>query len=320
MPARLTVHLPARPARVLVLSEGTELEVGRAPGCGLVLDDDRVSRHHARLGGGDGAWRVTDLGSKNGTAVDGVPVERAELAERNWLSFGGLLARFERVAEGVELAALEERMRRLRTSLELAAGRLDPTAGLEELLGRVLGSTLELVGAERGMILLAQPDGDLEVAARAGLDWSDLTGAEFGGSVGAVERVLAAGEPVVSSDALADDLLGARASVVREGIRALVCLPVKALDRAVGVMYADSRRPGAVFTELDLDILRALASQAGLAVAVARLDREIKGIARLAGADSPSALDATLAYLPGGRSLTWYGLLAARETALPAGR
>lgn len=319
MPARLTVHLPARPARVLVLAEGTDLEVGRAPGCGLVLDDDRVSRRHARLSGGGGAWQVADLGSKNGTAVDGVPVERAELAECAWLSFGGLLARFERVAEGTELALLEERMRRLRTTLELA-GRLDPAAGLEELLGRVLASMLGLVGAERGMILLAQGDGDLQVAARAGLDWSDLTGAEFGGSVGAVERVLAEGEPVVSSDALADDLLGARASVVREGIRALVCLPVRALDRAIGVMYADSRRPGAVFTELDLDILRALSSQAGLAVAVARLDREIKGIARLAGADSPSALDATLAYLPGGRSLTWHGLLAARETALPAGR
>jgi GAF domain-containing protein len=44
-------------------------------------------------------------------------------------------------------------------------------------------------------------------------------------------------------------------------------------------MYADSRKPGAAFTELDLEILEALASQAGLAIAVARLDAELKGLA-----------------------------------------
>lgn len=322
MPARLTIHLPLRPARVTVLREGREVVVGRSPGCDLVLDDDRISRRHARLAWGEGGWRIADLGSKNGTAVDGVPVEQAMLGERHWLSFGGLLSRFEQVPEGAEVGEREERLERLRTSLEISR-RLDPSEGLEELLQRVLSSMLSLVAAERAMILLSQPDGDLEVAARAGLDWSDLTGEEFGGSVGAVERVLATGEPAVSSDTLADDLLAGRASVLRGGIRALVCLPVRALDLPIGVMYADSRRPGAAFTELDLEILRALASQAGLAIAVARLDRELKGIARLAGTDAPSALDATLG--PGtlagtGLPFTWHGLVAARQATFEARR
>lgn len=322
MPARLTVHLPLRPARVMVLREGHEMVLGRAPGCDLVLDDDRISRRHARLTAREGGWTVADLGSKNGTAVDGVPVDQALLGDRHWLSFGGLLSRFERVPDGAETAEMEERLERLRTSLELSR-RLDPSEGLEVLLQRVLSSMLALVAAERAMILLGQPDGDLEVAARAGLDWSDLTGEEFGGSVGAVERVLATEEPTVSSDALADDLLAGRPSVVSGGIRALVCLPVRALDRPIGVMYADSRKPGAAFTELDLEILRALASQAGLAIAVARLDRELKGLARLTGADPASALDATLGpgALAGSRlPFTWQGLVTARQATLEAGR
>ncbi len=53
-------------------------------------------------------------------------------------------------------------------------------------------------------------------------------------------------------------------------------------------MYADSRRPGSAFTELDLEILEALAEQAGLAVAVARLQGELVGLAHRMGPEGPA--------------------------------
>ena len=46
--------------------------VGRAAACEIVVDDDSVSAQHARLEYDLGAWRITDLGSVNGTAVEGV--------------------------------------------------------------------------------------------------------------------------------------------------------------------------------------------------------------------------------------------------------
>lgn len=46
--------------------------VGRAAGCDVVVDDDSVSAQHARLEYDLGAWRITDLQSINGTAVEGV--------------------------------------------------------------------------------------------------------------------------------------------------------------------------------------------------------------------------------------------------------
>lgn len=46
--------------------------VGRAAGCDVVVDDDSVSAQHARLEYDLGAWRITDLKSTNGTAVEGV--------------------------------------------------------------------------------------------------------------------------------------------------------------------------------------------------------------------------------------------------------
>lgn len=288
MPARLTVLFPSLPARVLLVPEDRETVVGRDPGCDVVLDDDRVSRRHARLACNGSGWTVADLGSKNGVLVDGMPVAaQTGLKERCWISFGGLVASFESgPVEGID----EERLRRVTTSLDLRRG-LTPGMGLGELLPRVVASMLQLTSAERGFLLLAGPDGKLEVAAHAGLSREDFEAEEFGGSLGAVQRVLDTGGPVVSADARSDAELGERASVIATGIRALLCVPVHALDRMIGVMYADSRKPGAAFTELDIEILEALASQAGLAIAVARLDQELKGLAQRI-AETPGASEA----------------------------
>lgn len=310
MPARLTVYFPASPARVYLLRDNCPAVVGRDPGCDVVLDDDRVSRRHATLVHQGAVWSVTDTGSKNGLLVDGMPMENGRLKERSWLSFGGLIARFETLREPVEKLE-EERLRRLSTSLEIRRG-LNPTVGLAELLPRVVASMLELTNAERGFLLLAGARGDLEVAAHSGSAWEDFEAREFGGSLGAVQRVLTTGGPVVSADARLDAELGERPSVVRTGIRALLCVPVHALDRLIGVLYADSRQPGAAFTELDLEILQALAVQAGLAIAVARLDSELKGLAHQI-AETPGAD-------PGARARLALEVSTALERSLPAAR
>jgi putative methionine-R-sulfoxide reductase with GAF domain len=289
MAARLTVHFPSAPAKVLTLAEGKETVVGRDFGCDVVLDDDRVSRRHARLSPGPSGWLLADLGSKNGTLVDGMPGPAGgttALRDRAWISFGGLIARFDRLPAGAG-AVEEERLRRFTTSFDLRRG-LPPGAGLAELLPRIVASMLQLANAERGFLLLASPEGELEVVARSGLSWEDLEAEEFGGSAGAVRRALASESPVASSDTRSDAELGARASVVAAGIRALLCVPVRALDRQIGVLYADSRKPGAAFTELDLEIVEALASQAGLAIAVARLNDELVELARRIG-EAPGA-------------------------------
>ncbi|HJO02502.1 MAG TPA: FHA domain-containing protein, partial [Acidobacteriota bacterium] len=61
-------------------------EIGRAAECRLVIEDSEVSRHHARLSHEDGGWMITDLGSTNGTAVNG-----RELREPGPLSDGDVV-------------------------------------------------------------------------------------------------------------------------------------------------------------------------------------------------------------------------------------
>jgi len=63
--------------------------VGRAPSCHLILDDVDVSREHAVIGFDGCRWHVRDLGSRNGTKVDGEPVkEFATLEQGAVLRFG----------------------------------------------------------------------------------------------------------------------------------------------------------------------------------------------------------------------------------------
>lgn len=64
---------PALAGRVWDLA-GERVVVGRSPDCDLVLDDPRVSKRHAALSRRDGRWWIEDLGSTNGTVVDGRPL------------------------------------------------------------------------------------------------------------------------------------------------------------------------------------------------------------------------------------------------------
>ncbi|MBS1837046.1 MAG: FHA domain-containing protein [Actinobacteria bacterium] len=70
VPTRLVVVEPS--ARVgAEFALGPDLTVGRAPGCDLVFDEQYVSQVHTRIFSRDGAVFVEDLGSTNGTWVNG---------------------------------------------------------------------------------------------------------------------------------------------------------------------------------------------------------------------------------------------------------
>jgi transcriptional regulator with GAF, ATPase, and Fis domain len=280
MPAKLTLHPPQRASRFLVLRDGETLTVGREPDNALVLEDRCVSKHHARLRWCGAGWRLEDLGSKNGTLVDGVDASEALLRGGEWISFGGILGRFETVSEA-EVSSLEsDRLARLHTSAEMRR-RLGADLEPFDFLLRFLESAMEVTRAERGFVLLTGPEGfRVEVAAGFALD--DLHRDRFAGSVGAVQRVLETKGPVVVSDAMADPLLSRRPSVVGMGLGALACVPIRQDGEILGLIYVDGRQRAAGFAELDLQILESLADHAAIVVAGLRLARRVRSLGRTA--------------------------------------
>jgi hypothetical protein len=96
-------HGLAREIVELVLEDGTyPLEgrgpwtVGRSKECDIVVADPNVSRKHARLSRADNGFVVEDLGSTNGTLLDGAPIDRERIESGDELTFGQTTARFVR--------------------------------------------------------------------------------------------------------------------------------------------------------------------------------------------------------------------------------
>lgn len=105
------VKAPYRP--VLVVMSGNDvgqrvmvdrtLMVGRDPDVELTLTDGLVSWHHARLEDRGDSWTLVDLGSTNGTSVNGEPCTEVTLKPHDKIVFGGTIVRFE-LQDGIEQA------------------------------------------------------------------------------------------------------------------------------------------------------------------------------------------------------------------------
>ena len=75
--------------------EGERILLGRHPRCAIVFDDPNVSRRHAELIFRDGVWVIRDLGSTNGTTVNGEPVGRSQLRPGDLVGLAGRLVEID---------------------------------------------------------------------------------------------------------------------------------------------------------------------------------------------------------------------------------
>ena len=71
------------------------VRIGRLPDCAIALSDSQVSRHHAEVRHAEQGFTVVDLGSLNGTTVNGVVVQEQALADGDVIGIGETEIRFE---------------------------------------------------------------------------------------------------------------------------------------------------------------------------------------------------------------------------------
>jgi pSer/pThr/pTyr-binding forkhead associated (FHA) protein len=76
--------------------EGDLVTIGRQASCSIVIADSNISRVHARLRAVDNGWTIEDLGSTNGTKVDGeLIIEPTLLSHGQLIALGTLQLHFE---------------------------------------------------------------------------------------------------------------------------------------------------------------------------------------------------------------------------------
>jgi FHA domain-containing protein/GAF domain-containing protein len=288
VPAKLTLFPARGTSRTFVFREGKNHFVGRDPSSDLLLDDPRVSARHALLQWTGNDWILVDLRSKNGTFVNGAPITELPLQNHDWISFGGLAARIERVSENEIEALLSERARRLQRFVE---ARHDLEEGLAPriLLQRLLESALDLVDADRGFVFLVQPTGEIDAQLAAGFAPFEPIDSRLQAGLAETESVLRTGEAAVVSDSEALSQAGRRRGSDSFAGRALACIALKSGQRVMGLIWVEGRKDGGVFTELDLEILEALADHAALLLDNLALDRPIRELVGVSPVAPPAA-------------------------------
>jgi transcriptional regulator with GAF, ATPase, and Fis domain len=242
--------------------------------------------------GADG-WRVTDLGSRNGTFLNGTPIlddllkegDRIELGETKisvYLPEGESALGREREIDALltrsvhpQRQALLDRRREIRalTHMMELNEKISALRDEDELLEGILDAAIELTEAGRGFLLLKNEDHFVVRRARLP-DHRDL--ADPGGSlsVGVATRVIQEGKSVLSEDATHDARFDGQASVMNLELRSLVCVPMRGEDGVLGAIYLDNPYESGAFDGWDVRILESFASLASIAIRNARQRRE----------------------------------------------
>ena len=167
----------------------------------------------------------------------------------------------------------EQRLLAIYDMLRVLNSETDP----DDLLETMLDMALDVVQAERGLILLRDGDGDdADYSVRLARKLEKQTiddAAEFSRNV--VLRA-GAGKAVLAIDTGQDDRLKDLKSVSMFGIRSVLCVPLRSRARIVGAVYLDNRKEGALFSADDLRFLEAFADHAALALENAQVRKELE--------------------------------------------
>jgi Nif-specific regulatory protein len=148
---------------------------------------------------------------------------------------------------------------------------LNSTLDLDEVLEKIIDSTIQLADANRGFLMLADDRGVLEFRVARDREKRALKMEEFAISSSVVNDAADRGEPLFISDLLDDSRFKDQKSVIDLQLKRAVCVPLLLEQSVIGVIYADSDRLSPALEKDDMSIISAFAAQATIAVENAKL-------------------------------------------------
>ncbi|HXX32501.1 MAG TPA: adenylate/guanylate cyclase domain-containing protein [Myxococcaceae bacterium] len=286
--------------------------LGRHPANTLRLADREVSKEHAVIERAGNTYLVKDLGSSNGTYVNGRRIREHRLKDGDEITLGNSRLTFRsgdlltstgspgvtvlasaQAAAPAFLAQIDQPVgddefrpadqlndaNALRADYEKLrlAHEFHRQVGLERdqksLLDKILRASFELLAADHGVLFLVDAKGELAAeAVRHRKEQEE----EVVVSDTVLKRVLETRQAVLTADAVLDSRFSGSESIVAQGIRSAMAVPLLAKGELKGVLFLDTRERTNAFSEKDLKILSGIASQAAIALENAELARKIE--------------------------------------------
>jgi serine phosphatase RsbU (regulator of sigma subunit) len=268
--------------------------IGRSSTCEVHIADASVSRRHAEIARRDDRFFIQDLGSRNGTRVNGAEVHApVEIGPGDRVEVGDLMLRVtaaepgqpvlvpevEQVDTSVQLRAdhlVEAHARHERGAPSLvawlvAAGQLlVMPRPLQETCDEILEIVARAVPGTRHVLMLRdEASGELRQVATRHL--GGRPGQPLALSRSIVGRVLEECTSVLTADALQDPRFRAQDSVVRQAVHSAMAVPLFDNRKVLGLVYVDSQDLGVTFTPSELEVLTLLANMAAVKISNTRL-------------------------------------------------
>jgi phosphoserine phosphatase RsbU/P len=298
------------------LADG-EYVIGRRSDCQIFVPDMRVSRQHARLFRDNEVWSLEDLGSNNGTFVNGVKVQQATAirhddeiviannrirveardTEAKFVPEGANVTivdagassiiksredsqsgRMSMVSSGMISVADQRAIRLIERKLDALTQILHATAAsdtAEALLEKLVDALLDLFqqADDVGVLVEDERTGELKVQVQRHRP-SATTKTPFGGDLRVPGTII---QHVVSDRR--GVLLGDGADENDEGIGSRMGAPLIYHGAHYGVVYVEAKTQG--FRQEDVDLLQAIATQAGMAIHATRVAVQLQRRERL---------------------------------------
>jgi len=312
----LCLHTSLRMAKIIVTGTdqqrrefelGAVNTIGRHPDNTLQILDRIVSKEHAQVvRQPDGHYLFRDLGSLNGSFLGGERVNERILQENDEIMLGSTCLTFQEksaqasVLEKVTIApsptealirqkiaapsrdflpekeiheveVLRRDYEKLRLAHELGRS-IGLEVNLELLLEQIIMKAFELIPADRGVILLMEEGVPSPKIAKT----RDGKNEHIILSKSILNEVVTNKASVLSSDATMDSRFSAAHSVIMQGIRSTMTVPLVHHDELLGIMHLDSMIATNAFSEKDLQIFGGVAGQAAVAIHNSQLARKIE--------------------------------------------
>ncbi|HTU40893.1 MAG TPA: sigma 54-interacting transcriptional regulator [Candidatus Aquilonibacter sp.] len=281
------------------LAEG-EIAIGREASSGISVSDPSVSRKHFLIRVQDGQVLVRDLDSRNGTLVNGSPVEEQWLQHGDTISAGDssflLLLEEDDLPEPAGQVEFDDSRVTAETTIihpkdvvylqpEKLLRELPPTSNiarnlnallkissiihairdLEELQAQLLDLIFEVVPAGRGAILLTDSQGQEFNSLFARMRESAKAPlVKISRTV--ARQVMEQGVAMLSSDVLASDGLRQVESLAALQVRSLICVPLTVFQRRIGCIYLDNDTLAGRLNEEHLQLVTAIAGLSAVAL------------------------------------------------------
>ena len=317
----LLIQCPDGQTKTVPLT-GERLAVGRSSAAELCFPEDAgLSRQHFAFETLGDDWTVQDLGSKNGTYVNNIPLKaRLTLKPGDRITAGHLVILYSPnqagpppgvvVFDGTEsnspststvVTSLEGAVNQTMAydtrgpkssapmqALIKAGQELSENRPLSDLFPLILDLAIQAVNAQRGVLMLLEND---TLVAKA------HKGEGFRISTTVRDKVMNDRASILVRDTQLDDALKGRMSIVEQKVHTLMAVPLQTKDRIIGLVYLDSPFILREFTKDDLSLLTVMANVAAIRIENARL-AEIEEMERIMKRDLSQAADIQNRMLP----------------------